>query len=144
MLRTGKIMSKALKVLFTIFGIIILFFVALVFALYAYVESKNYSPNDPISQAFVFAKHSNKEQCQSKYWDVYKTCSDEPCYDATIQFINVCLMFSRGDKNEFCGNHSNFQEEYINLHKKVNFCGSLGIDQPHCERMYKPLAKFCA
>ncbi|TMO88064.1 hypothetical protein [Pseudoalteromonas ruthenica] len=136
-----------MKTVLKIFMVLLLLVILVIFigmvGLYFYSKKSDYSPNDFLAQAIIFAQDSNKEQCLSKYWDVYKACEIDSCFEKADAFIDACFLFSSGEKTTFCKKKQNFGKEYTDRSKSVNFCGVLGISPDHCDRMHEKLSDNC-
>ncbi len=96
-----------------------------------------------VIQRLKLSGMKNKKQCLSYYMDTYKECNDGFCLEKSKAYAAICLRGPKGDKNKFCSSNSNFNQEYIDVHKKVGFCKILGIDIQKCEPMYTPLQSYC-
>ncbi len=137
-------MRKILKIILISLLVLILLAVAGLYFIYSSSKQSDYSANEPMDKAFLFAQKSNKKQCLSKYWDVYKICDDEACYEKSEEFIKVCLAFSRGEKDKLCESKDNFDEAYTNLLNSVEFCKDRGFGTKSCKQMNSVLREYCA
>jgi hypothetical protein len=135
-------MRKIFKVIGIALVTISLLFLVVGFLFYKHITANDYSANDSVTQAFLFAQSSNKQQCLTKYRSVYKICSNDSCDNSPEEFVKVCLSFSSGEKNKFCVKHSDFNQSHTELLNSVGFCKKHGVVQ-NCEKMNSVLKEYC-